>query len=216
MDVQASPRSRLRPLRVARISTVNQPPMPLPAGGGGNGDIYARSKQLALGTTSHRPAVAARGPLRVVETEAGKNRPGLGTSDAFAIPGLPTDPRISGGLLSEASPAIPARPAGDEPAVAVSDAVESEGEPHVADGPPLAQGRIRVPEDQRRGPGRQSALRPRFIHRQLTIRPVRRQTTSTTSPTSCSGSARSTPSARVRRKDAPARCTSRTCRTTCA
>src|SRR5262249_9664224 len=34
-----------------KLATQDQPPIPLPAGGGGNGSIYARNKQLVLGTT---------------------------------------------------------------------------------------------------------------------------------------------------------------------
>ena len=45
--------------------------------------------------------VAARSALRLVEHEGGKNPPALGASDNFGISGLPTDPRIAGGLPSQ-------------------------------------------------------------------------------------------------------------------
>jgi hypothetical protein len=86
--------------------TDDQPPLPLPAGGGGNGHIYTRNKQLALGTTF---AASDRSLLEVrfgwSNTQGGKNPPALGTAsalDAFGIAGLPTDPRIAGGLPSQA------------------------------------------------------------------------------------------------------------------
>src|SRR6185295_3809049 len=33
------------------LSTNDQPPVPLPSGGGGNGNIFAKNKQFVLGTT---------------------------------------------------------------------------------------------------------------------------------------------------------------------
>jgi hypothetical protein len=84
------------------LNTFDQPGIPLPAGGGGNGTIYARSRQLALGATF----VATQQSLLEVRfgwgnTKGGKNPPALGAPAAFAIPGLPSDPRIAGGLLSQ-------------------------------------------------------------------------------------------------------------------
>jgi carboxypeptidase family protein/TonB-dependent receptor-like protein len=84
------------------LNTFDQPPIPLPAGGGGNGAIYARSKQVAVGATllaTQQSLLEMR--LGWGNTKGGKNPPGLGTSAAFAIPGLPTDPRIVGGLNSQ-------------------------------------------------------------------------------------------------------------------
>ncbi|HWB16637.1 MAG TPA: carboxypeptidase regulatory-like domain-containing protein [Vicinamibacterales bacterium] len=87
------------------LQTVDQPPIPLPSGGGGNGTIYARNKQLALGTT-YTPTATSLVEIRFgwSHTEGGKTPPGLGTGDALALyglGGLPTDPRISGGLPAE-------------------------------------------------------------------------------------------------------------------
>ena len=84
------------------LSSFDQPTIPLPAGGGGNGNIYARSKQLALGgtlVTSERALLEAR--FGWSNTRGGKNPPGLGAAGSISIPGLPSDPRIAGGLLSE-------------------------------------------------------------------------------------------------------------------
>jgi Carboxypeptidase regulatory-like domain/TonB-dependent Receptor Plug Domain len=84
------------------LSTNDQPPIPLPSGGGGNGNIYTRNKQLVLGSTyipSDRSLLEVR--FGWSNTQGGKNPPALGTSDSFGISGLPTDPRIAGGLPSE-------------------------------------------------------------------------------------------------------------------
>lgn len=87
------------------LETFDQPNLPLPAGGDGNGTIYARNKQFALGSTW------VAGPRSLLEirfgmsnTQGGKNPPALGTTsalDEYGISGLPTDPRIAGGLPSQ-------------------------------------------------------------------------------------------------------------------
>ena len=84
------------------LNTVDQAPVPLPSGGGGNGNIYARNKQLVLGTT-YTPTNTSLLEVRFgwSSTEGGKNPPALGSSDDFGLSGLPTDPRISGGLPSQ-------------------------------------------------------------------------------------------------------------------
>jgi hypothetical protein len=84
------------------LSTNDQPPIPLPSGGGGNGNIYARNKQFVLGATyvaSDRSLLEMR--LGWSTTQGGKNPPALGSQDTFGISGLPTDPRITGGLPSQ-------------------------------------------------------------------------------------------------------------------
>jgi hypothetical protein len=80
----------------------DQPPMPLPSGGSGNSTVYASNKQFASGFTW------ARSGTSLLEfrfgwgsTEGGKDPAALGTpnaSEMYGISGLPTDPRISGGL----------------------------------------------------------------------------------------------------------------------
>jgi hypothetical protein len=87
------------------LETFDQPVLPLPSGGSGNGTIYARNRQLAFGTTF----VASNQSLLEIRfgwsnTEAGKNPPALGTPsalDAFGLAGLPTDSRIAGGLPTQ-------------------------------------------------------------------------------------------------------------------
>ncbi len=87
------------------LATDDQPPIPLPSGGSGNGHIYARNKQLVLGSTyvmSASSLVEIR--FGYSATEGGKNPPALGSTgvlDAFGISGLPTDARIAGGLPTQ-------------------------------------------------------------------------------------------------------------------
>lgn len=81
---------------------VDQPSLPLPSGGGGSGTTYVRNKQLALGAT-YMPGATQLLEVRFgwSDTEAGKNPPALGSSsafDAYGIAGLPSDPRVAGGL----------------------------------------------------------------------------------------------------------------------
>jgi hypothetical protein len=87
------------------LKTVDQPILPLPSGGDGNGTIYARNKQFVFGITStpsDRSALEVR--FGWSNTQAGKNPPALGSTsaaDAYGLPGLPSDPRIVGGLPSQ-------------------------------------------------------------------------------------------------------------------
>jgi hypothetical protein len=79
--------------------------LPLASGGDGNGTTYARNKQLALGTT-WAPGSSSLLELRFSwsNTQGGKNPPALGTPGAFetyGITGLPTDPRVAGGLPTQ-------------------------------------------------------------------------------------------------------------------
>ncbi|HTV02086.1 MAG TPA: carboxypeptidase regulatory-like domain-containing protein, partial [Luteitalea sp.] len=81
---------------------VEEAGLPLPSGGAGNGFTYVKNKALALGAT-YMP-----GGTQLLEfrfgwstTEAGKNPPALGSTsafDAYGIGGLPSDPRVAGGL----------------------------------------------------------------------------------------------------------------------
>jgi hypothetical protein len=87
------------------LKTTDQPPIPLPSGGSGNGEIYARNKQLALGGT-YTASSASLLEVRFAwsSTEGGKNPPALGStsaSDAFGLSGLPGDARIAGGLPTQ-------------------------------------------------------------------------------------------------------------------
>jgi hypothetical protein len=87
------------------LETVDQPVLPLPSGGDGNGLIYARNKQLALGAT-YTPSDRSLLEIRFgwSHVEGGKNPPALGSTSAFdeyGLAGLPSDPRIAGGLPTQ-------------------------------------------------------------------------------------------------------------------
>ncbi|HWK09886.1 MAG TPA: TonB-dependent receptor [Vicinamibacterales bacterium] len=103
IDLQASPSlSLFGRYGFRNLNTFDQPTIPLPSGGAGNGRIYARNRQFVFGTTwvqSETSLLEAR--FGYSWTQAGKNPPALGTSsalDQFGLPGLPDDQRISGGL----------------------------------------------------------------------------------------------------------------------
>ncbi|MET0168509.1 MAG: TonB-dependent receptor [Vicinamibacterales bacterium] len=102
VDVQLSPMLSIFGRYGFRdLTTDDQPNIPLPSGGAGNGHIYAKNRQFVLGSTW----VPNSNSLLEVRfgyswTQAGKNPPALGTDsalDQFGLPGLPTDDRISGG-----------------------------------------------------------------------------------------------------------------------
>jgi len=87
------------------VDIEDQPAIPLPSGGDGNGRTYVTNKQLVVGTT----AVPSASSLLEVRfgwsmTRAGKDPLALGTPaalDAYGIAGLPIDPRVAGGLPSQ-------------------------------------------------------------------------------------------------------------------
>ena len=103
IDLQVSPTlSLFGRYGFRNLNTFDQPVIPLPSGGAGNGDIYARNRQAVFGTT-WTPTGASLLEVRFGYswTQAGKNPPALGSDSAqaqFGLPGLPSDPRISGGL----------------------------------------------------------------------------------------------------------------------
>jgi len=106
VDVQLTPAVAMFGRYGARnLTTDDQPNIPLPSGGAGNGHIYARNKQFVLGATwipSSRSLLEAR--FGYSWTQAGKNPPALGSTsafDQFGLPGLPTDERIAGGLPTQ-------------------------------------------------------------------------------------------------------------------
>ncbi len=115
--------------------------------------------------------VAARSALRLVDHEGGQESRGARRRAASAE----VDVRHHRAAERSARRGGPADavdhrllgpwPAGDQPAVAVSDGLQSEGQLHLAAGPPLAQDRLRVPARADRSAGRQPALRPRFLRR---------------------------------------------------
>jgi hypothetical protein len=83
----------------------DQPPIPLPSGGEGNAQTYVTNKQFVAGFTWTRSGSSLlEGRFGWSRTVAGKNPAALGTPDAleaYGIRGLPTDPRISGGLPTQ-------------------------------------------------------------------------------------------------------------------
>ena len=178
------------------LDTDDQAPLPLPSGGGGNGHIYAHNKQLALGAT-YTPSSRSLLEVRFgwSDTEGGKNPPALGSTaqDAYGLAGLPTDPRISGGLPSQS---ITGPRAFGRQATNPQWQYPSVWNPKInytwLAGPALAQGRIRIPAHQRRSAGRESPLRAGQLRRGFTPSGRRGAATSTASRISCSGCGRST------------------------
>ncbi len=86
------------------LATDDQPTIPLPSGGAGNGHIYAKNKQFVLGTTWARTSSLLEARFGYSWTQGGKNPPALGSAsalDAFGLPGLPDDARIAGGLPTQ-------------------------------------------------------------------------------------------------------------------
>ncbi|MGE0452456.1 MAG: carboxypeptidase regulatory-like domain-containing protein [Vicinamibacteria bacterium] len=106
VDYQVSPNLRaFARFGYRDVDITDQSLLPLPSGGAGNGLTYVTSKQLATGLTW------TRGDRELFEfrfawssTLAGKNPPALGepgAQEAYGISGLPTDPRVSGGLPTQ-------------------------------------------------------------------------------------------------------------------
>ncbi len=106
VDFQVSPRlSTFGRFAWRDVDIFDNPPLPLPSGGSGNAQTYARNKQFAAGAT-YTPSAASLLEIRFgwSNTEAGKNPAALGTAsalEAYGITGLPSDPRVSGGLPTQ-------------------------------------------------------------------------------------------------------------------
>ena len=89
------------------VDIFDQPNIPLPSGGAGNASTYVTNKQLAFGTT-YVPSGSSLLEIRFgwSTTQAGKDPAALvagerSALDAYGISGLPTDPRVSGGLPTQ-------------------------------------------------------------------------------------------------------------------
>lgn len=88
-----------------KANIFDTPPLPLPSGGDGNSSVYILDQQIATGlnwVASSSQVLEFR--FGVSRTRAGKNPAALGLPNAaqlYGIPGLPTDPRISGGLPTQ-------------------------------------------------------------------------------------------------------------------
>jgi hypothetical protein len=154
------------------LDTVDQPNIPLPSGGAGNAFTYATNKQFATGFTWARSGTSlVEGRFGWGDTVAGKNPYALGTAsaqEAYGITGLPTDPRVSGGLPTQlvSGYADLGRQATNPQWQYPTLWNPKINQLHVGRGEALAQDRLRVPVHPDRGAGRQPALRARPVRRQ--------------------------------------------------
>ena len=154
------------------VDIFDNPNIPLPSGGGGNAETYvAQQAARRSARPTRRPATSLLEVRFGWSRHDGRQEPGGARArpvalDAYGITGLPTDPRVAGGLPTQLITGYSRpRPPGDQPAVAVPDGLQPEGQLLVAGGPPLAQDRLRVPAHSDRSAGRQPALRPRRVRR---------------------------------------------------
>jgi hypothetical protein len=108
VNVQVTPRLSLFGRYGWRdVDIFDDPNIPLPSGGAGNAETYVRNKQLAAGMT-YVPGSSSLLEIRFgwSTTTAGKNPAALfageaSAQDVYGITGLPTDPRIQGGLPTQ-------------------------------------------------------------------------------------------------------------------
>src|SRR5262249_20044623 len=88
-----------------KANILDEPPIPLPSGGAGNGFTYVMNQQLTAGINWTRNATQMfEFRFGVSRTQGGKKPVALGSPNAsltYGIPGLPNDPRAVGGLPSE-------------------------------------------------------------------------------------------------------------------
>ena len=106
VDVQLSPQlTAFARVGYRNVDIYDEPVLPLPSGGAGNGFTYVENLQVATGMTWTPGAnQLLEFRLGISRTEAGKNPPALGEPgalDAYGIAGLPSDPRVSGGLPTQ-------------------------------------------------------------------------------------------------------------------
>jgi len=106
VDVQLSPRlSAFARFGQRDADYTDFPVLPLPSGGAGNGNTLVRNKQFATGLTFVQSENALwEFRFGYTKAQGGKNPPALGTpgaQEAYGIVGLPTDPRVSGGLPTQ-------------------------------------------------------------------------------------------------------------------
>ena len=121
------------------LTTFDQPNIPLPSGGAGNGDIYAHNKQFVLGATWIGGSSLLEARFGYSRTRAGKNPPGLGIAQrarSVRPAGSPDrQPHRRRPPDAGHRRLLRSRAAGYEPAVAVSDRLQSEDQLHL-DAPP--------------------------------------------------------------------------------
>ncbi len=86
-----------------KATTYSQPGVSGPSGGGGNGYLRAMNQQgVAAYTWTMSSTSLLEARVGVSRTNAGKNPPAIGggnMQDLYGISGLPTDPKIAGGLM---------------------------------------------------------------------------------------------------------------------
>jgi hypothetical protein len=108
VNVQATPRlTAFGRYGWRDVDIYDDPNIPLPSGGAGNAETYARNKQFAAGVTY----VDTSSSLLEIRfgwsnTQGGKNPAALfagepSAQEVYGITGLPTDPRIVGGLPTQ-------------------------------------------------------------------------------------------------------------------
>jgi len=108
VDLQINPRlSAFGRVGWREVDIFDTPSIAGPSGGGGNSQTYVRNKQFSGGVT-YQPGGTSLLEIRMgwSNTEAGKDPNALvngepGALDAYGISGLPTDPRVSGGLMTQ-------------------------------------------------------------------------------------------------------------------
>ena len=108
VDIQFSPRlSAFGRYGWRDADIFDNPPIALPSGGGGNARTYVQNKQFSSGLT-YMPGGASLLEVRFgwSNTKAGKDPAALvaglaGAEQLYGISGLPTDPRVAGGLPTQ-------------------------------------------------------------------------------------------------------------------
>ena len=106
VDIQINPRlSAFGRVGWREVDIFDTPSIEGASGGGGNSQTYVRNKQFSGGVT-YQPGGASLLEIRMgwSNTEAGKDPFALGAAgalEAYGISGLPTDPRVAGGLMTQ-------------------------------------------------------------------------------------------------------------------
>ncbi len=108
IDLQLNPRlSAFVRVGWRDVDIFDTPSIPGASGGGGNSRTYVRNQQASGGVT-YQPGGTSLLEVRLgwSSTEAGKDPNAIvngepGALEAYGISGLPTDPRVSGGLMTQ-------------------------------------------------------------------------------------------------------------------
>ncbi len=148
----------LQPQRFLRIgqrkaNIFDQPPIPLPSGGAGNGRTYVLNQQLTSGVNWVRGASQIfEFRFGVSRTQGGKSPAGLGLPNASVDLRNPRPAERPARCRRTAHGThqriLRSGTAGHQPAMAVPHGVQSQDQPHPPDRPPFAQDGIRIPAHQ--------------------------------------------------------------------